>query len=288
MDIQILSVMNYRLSLVLIVFSLLFGCLKEESYVPAYQQKLIVDGRIELGRHAIVSLSLNEKYDGGIDSLELSDMIVRWAKVTVSNGVESEILTGRFNEDYQQKFIYTGSEIVGKENETYTLNIEYSGQSWSATTTIPEASELHDISVEWVNDTLYRIKAYLPPTPNNAPCMVECALNESMYYKPALACIFDSNVSGGYVTINRPINYTEIKSYTTLFNIQDVVRLRFSTMPQFGYDYWSMWENNVINNLNPIFPAQHNPISNISNNAIGAWIGYASVYYDVKKAEPQQ
>ena len=79
--------MNYRLSLVLIVFSLLFGCLKEESYVPAYQQKLIVDGRIELGRHAIVSLSLNEKYDGGIDSLELSDMIVRWAKVTVSNGV---------------------------------------------------------------------------------------------------------------------------------------------------------------------------------------------------------
>ena len=35
--------MNYKLSLVLIVFSLLFGCLKEESYVPAYQQKLIVD-----------------------------------------------------------------------------------------------------------------------------------------------------------------------------------------------------------------------------------------------------
>ena len=69
--------------------------------------------------------------------------------------------------------------------------------------------------------------------------------------------------------------------YSTYFGPEDRVRLRLNTLTNFAFDYWQKWENNLINCINPVFPATSNPPTNISNNGIGIWAGYGATYYDL-------
>lgn len=265
-----------RLLIILLCATALCSCLKEDS-PESYTQRLYVDGRIEQGKPAEVVLTLNMGYDGVIDPDELRDMVVRWAKVTVSSSTESEVLTGRIESDYPSNFVYRGVDILGEEGESYTLTIEYSGRKWSARTTIPRPIEGVSMEREWTCDTMYRVMVSLPPT--SEPCLMECSVGEGRYYHPALLGVLDASDESRVVALNRPLDYMNMEAFTPLFHRDDKLRLRVSSMPVFGYEYWSAWENVLINSLNPIFPSEHNPPTNISGDGRGLWCGYNSIYF---------
>jgi len=283
LDIQILSVMKL-LRLILPVICLV-SCLKTEPETAAPCKHIVVEGRIEQGRGAEVMLTLNRGFSQSFSEEQLQDIVVRWAKVTVCDGEQQEVLTGRYNRDYPTRFIYTGTMIRGMAGRTYSLEIEYGGARWSAETTIPEVAErLESIGAEWVSDSLYRITAAIAPSAEQNSYMIECSIKgQGNFYRPALFGIMNGagQTASRTMTVNRPIDYTRITSYTTLFRRSDTVRVRLLTMSDFGYDYWSMWENNVINSLNPIFPADKNLPTNISGDATGIWCGYGAAYYTV-------
>ena len=264
---------------IILITLLAVGCIKEQENIVSSRQRLVVDGRIEEGRGAVVALSLNVDFREEYTEDDFIDMVVRWAKVTVESENEREVLTGRSNRDYPTGYIYTGSKIRGEQGKSYTLIVEYSDQEWRATTTIPQRSELTDISVEHVSDTLYTISATLPPMAT--PCSIDCALNGSSYFAPTMLGVYDASDKPRRITINRPLGNLYRDDYTTHFFADDEVGLRINTLNDFGYAYWSLWQNNVINSLNPIFPAVDNLPSNISNTALGIWQGYNSIYYNI-------
>ena len=274
-----------RMILLILTITLASGCLKEPSHTAQYHQQLVVEGRIEEGSGAIVALSLNVPFREKYDTEDFRQMIVRWAKVTVVSSEGEEVLTGRANEDYPTQYIYTGSDIIGKAGESYTLIVEYSGRVWRATTTIPRPIELTDIAIEHLRDSLYTITATLPSC--DTPCSIECAMNGSRYYAPTLLGVYDSCEVSREITINRPLDNLYRSDYMTLFTAEDSVSLRINTMDSFGFEYWSLWENNVINSLNPIFPAVDNLPTNISNDALGIWAGYGSTYYELGTIIPE-
>lgn len=264
--------------IVLIIFAILaMGCIKEADSDTGYRQRLVVDGAIESGRGAVVSLSLNTPFSDSYDEDDFRDMVVRWAKVTVRHGEESEVLIGRSNSDYPTRFIYTGSDIIGQSGESYDLIVEYSGRVWYASTTIPEPAELGEIRVEMLCDTLCTISATLPPIAT--PCAVDCALGDSRYYAPTLLGVYNKSNKPRQITISRPLDNLYRTDYMTSFHLRDTVALRLRTMNEFSYEYWSLWENNVINSVNPIFPAVDNLPTNISDDAIGIWAGYGRSTY---------
>lgn len=252
----------------------LVGCITEREYNAGYRQRLVVEGSIEAGRGAIVALSLNTPFDEEYEEDDLRDLVVRWAKVTVECGDRSEVLVGRSNKNYPTQYIYTGTDIIGEVGESYTLVVEYSGRTWRATTTIPAPAELGDISIDRMRDTLYTITATLPPT--SAPCMIECALGGSSYFAPTILGVYEASDRARRVMVNRPMGNLYINEYMTQFHVRDTVALKLCTMDDFAYEYWNLWQNNVINGLNPIFPAVDNLPTNISNNAMGIWAGYGS------------
>lgn len=261
----------------------LSGCTNEESEsIDLYKQRLVVDGRIENGRNAVVMLTINHPYDTTVNTEQLQDMVVRWAKVTVSNSHQSEVLTGRYDERYPTNFVYTGRDIIGEEGETYTLRIDYSNQTWMATTTIPKATTLENITTESFSLLNFTINATVLPSEDNSPYMIECSSDEkSAYLAPCLMGIFDGTDTSRDVSILPPLNIILDQSYTPSFPKTDTVILRVSTMSNTSYDYWIHWENNLINTLNPLFPPQSNPPTNISNGALGIWAGYGCSYYRV-------
>ena len=261
-----------RFIMAIIVCSLVCGCMKDAEYDVEYSEHLVVDGSIESGCCAVVALSLNIPFCGSYNRDDFRDMIVRWAKVTVECDGRREVLVGRREKDYPTQYIYTGSEIFGEVGKSYTLIVQYSGRTWQATTTIPEPAELSNITVERVRDSLCVIYATLPPL--DTPCAIDCALGDSHYYAPTLLGVYDACDTMRRVQISRPLDNLYRSDYMTIYKATDSVRLKLCTMDRFSYTYRSLWENNVINSFNPIFPAVDNLPTNMSGDAMGIWAGY--------------
>ncbi len=276
--------MSNRLTITAILSTLfiLCGCTIESEPEAQYKQRLVVDGRIENGRSAIVMLSLSHPYQEEIDTSTLQDMIVRWAKVTVSDSQRSEILTGRYDENYPTQFIYTGSEIIGQEGESYSIRIDYSGHTWSATTTIPPSTTLENIALESTDDEHFTISATVPPADGYPAYMIDCSTNNSPYLIPTMMGIFDGIQASRDIPILPPLDLVNERNYTPVFNKADTITLRVATMSEASYNYWIHWENNLINTFNPLFPPQSNPPSNLSGDALGLWSGYGCSYYKVR------
>lgn len=277
--------MNFSVVIISIML-LTTSCLKEEYDQTSFKERLIVEGAIYNGRSAEVMLSINMDYTKEFTEDEMINKVVRYAVVTVSDEAQTETLTCYRDNQYPTKLVYKGVYIKGEVGKSYKLNIKYSGREWDAVTTIPEPEELYDIQTEWVRDTLYRISATIKPKDKQRHYMIRCATSRDndqrpSYLYPTLFGVIDKGTDEHQITINRPLDYAHILNYTTLFHSQERVYISFSAIPQEAYDYWSIWENCSVNSLNPVFPVDENPPTNISNGAQGIWCGYGSTYYIV-------
>ncbi len=130
----------------LILFFSVYGCQKEDpKSLGGYSPKFVVEGWIEENDYPYVILSHNLPFFTAVDSAQLSEIVIRFAKVTVSDGENSEVLTARRDNNYFPPYIYRGSELKGQSGKTYTLKIEYAGNTLTSTTTIPPRAALDSI-----------------------------------------------------------------------------------------------------------------------------------------------
>ncbi|MBE6212538.1 MAG: DUF4249 family protein [Rikenellaceae bacterium] len=283
---------------ILITLLMFSSCLKEEYPDNAFEEQLVVEGSIEQDGVAKVMLSLNMQHSEKISEETLRNRIIRYAIVVVtdetdSENIQSEQLICRMDKKYPTQFVYMGATIIGKVGGKYRLDIYYSGRQWTATTTIPEPNRLYDVTTEIVGN-MYRIKATIKPNADNLPYMVRCETSftkedEPYYLPPALFGIIENCEQETTITINRPLDYENIREYSTLFLIYEDVYIQFCTMSKFGYRYWSLWENCTLNSLNPVFPVDEEPPTNIvevtenatTRGAAGIWQGYGVSYYRV-------
>src|SRR5690606_24305899 len=123
-----------------IIFYTVFlsSCKKEdERDFSSYQPNFVVEGWIEEGGYPHVILTHNLPFFTKVDSAQLSEIVIRWAKVSVSDGTDTEILTSRKDDRYFPPFLYRGSQLKGEVGKVYTLTVEYAGHVLSAQTSIP-------------------------------------------------------------------------------------------------------------------------------------------------------
>lgn len=268
-----------RFAIATILILLLSGCIKATNSDDAFRYSLVMDGRIEQGRGAVVMLSQSMPYREVYDEDTFRDVVIKWAKVTLIHKGEEEVLVGRRVEDYPTGYIYSGSDILGEVGESYTLRVEYSKRVWEATTTIVEPIELHDIEIIAIDEDNYTIEATLPAT--HHPCSIDCAIGDSQYYAPTLLGSYAPSMTPRRITINRPMENFIREDIDIHFHHGEVVRLRVNALTEFAYDYWRKWEDNFLNSVNPIFPSTSNLPTNISNGGLGIWAGYGTSYHRV-------
>lgn len=266
-----------RYALLFIALLMFAGCIKSQEQDDSFHYRLVVDGRIEQGRGAVVMLSQSMPYMSSYDKDTYRKLAIWGAKVTIIHGEERSVLTSRRDSHYPTECVYTGYEIMGEVGESYTIEIEYSGRSWRAKGSILPAIELKDIRVLAEGDDKYSIHAILPPT--QYPCSIDCSLDGGPYYAPTLLGTYPPSEYEREITINRPTDKLIREEYNILFDGSDIVTLRINTLSDFGYTYWRKWEDNFINSVNPVFPSTSNLPTNISNKGMGIWSGYGTTYY---------
>lgn len=254
-----------------------------------YEPQIVVEGWIESGQFPVVCLTQTKALSGSIGENDLKDIAIRWAKVTVNNGEETEVLTGRMNKDYVPPFIYTGSKIRGEVGKTYTLTVEYSGRTVTADTYIPEPVGLERIEVDKCedSDTLFQVKGYFRDDRNakNYYKIFTRTLPDDSRYFPPLLGTFNDNVlpqdaQEASVSIYRGMHFITSDDYTPFYKRDESVMIKFTQLPEEGFLFWSEYENEVVNKKNPIFPNSKNLRSNIKGG-FGIWCGYGISTYTI-------
>ena len=94
---------------------------------PADMQEpeLVVEGWIDSGGYPVVfvttSLPINSQSG---QSSNLSDHLLKWAKVSISDGTNETILTGKYMKDYTIPYAFTTTDLKGECGKTYQLVVD--------------------------------------------------------------------------------------------------------------------------------------------------------------------
>jgi hypothetical protein len=283
-----------------LIFLFLFSCertidLNVQNQLP----KLVVDASIENNQAPVVVLSASLNYFSTISPQELSASFVHNAAITVSDGsktiqlVEYNYTDSTGFEFYYYTVDYTNQSqiLLGQFSSTYNLKIVLSDSSvYTSTTTIPLLRKTCD-SLWW------------KPAPNN-PDTNRCVLfglfhdppglgdyvryftsvNSQPFYPGYTSAFDDQVVDGTTYTFQIPQGFNKNDTAKIggnddfgFFHRGDTATFKLCDIDRATFDFWRTWEFSFQSNGNP-FSSPVKVIGNISNNALGAFCGYAAQY----------
>ncbi|MDR1372154.1 MAG: DUF4249 domain-containing protein [Dysgonamonadaceae bacterium] len=281
--------MKREIKFILLLFTVLclFSCIENHfSSAADYVPEIAIEGCIETGTPARVILSRTVSFKQQLDTAYLMQHVIRSAKVSVSDGEQIELLTLGTDNNYMSPYIYYGTQIIGEAGKTYSLKIEYDDRVFTAETTIPEpvaidscwfvrsngkekAGHIH-ISFCNTSNQYYQIATRVSDTEN--------------IFTPCLYGNFPASLYEKGEIVSMQINRGPILSkdggiqFQTWFWETQIVFIKLRTQTKDSYDFWTSWQNEILNAQNPIFPAHTNLKSNI-NGGIGCWSGYGTIEY---------
>ncbi len=286
------SFLNILLSVFL--FSVFTSCEKEITVkLPKPETKIVIEGAIETGQHPWVFVTTNTPYFSHVDSIVIYNMIVKNAKVSVTDGTTTDSLQLTVD-PYTFPFLkYVGSSIIGKTNKTYKLKVEVGGKVFTASTYIPNAVKIDSLKFkpDFNQDTLGYVWLYLkdPDTLGNYYRAFTKILGiDSVYLRPYPSVSDDRFFNGqkAEYSLQRGRNPLEDNKYDDngldsagvsrfYFRKGQTVVVKLCSIDVEHYNFWFSIEQQFITDGNP-FATPVSARSNISGGALGVWGGYGT------------
>jgi hypothetical protein len=271
----------------LILLQILFsGCEKElDLNLPVTPSKLVVEGWIENGKKAEVILSHTAPYFSEIDSTTLPDLAESHAKVTLYSGTDEEILTLKPNQAYFPPLVYNSVEMTGEVGMTYTIEVILSGDTITATTQIPEPVELDSVwlAPEPGMSDRYRLWIRLSDNPakeNYYRLLYQRKGKDSQYVSTNISTFSDALINGETADLGFLRGFTSMIALEdeNYFEAGDTVSVRFCTIDITQFNFWNVYQNEVLAASNPLATSNNQLNSNITGG-LGIWSGYGTTYY---------
>lgn len=280
---------------ILLFFCLLvfFSCEKDINFkLDASEPKLVIDATIENDRYPIVYLSQSLDYFSSITPDVLSSAFIHDAKITVGDG-NREIKLKEYsliNDLGLTLSYYTisplDSSFLGQLNQSYSIKVEVEGQSYQATTRIPNITRQID-SLWWepvplskdADDSNIFIRA--TDRPGLGDYIRYFTKVNSKPYFPGFNSVYDDQVIDGTsytIPIAKGFDKNEVFSDSTaFFKKGDTVTIKLCNIDKQTYDFWRTFEFSFQSIGNP-FSSPTRILSNFNNGALGYFGGYAAQY----------
>lgn len=269
------------------VFSHLISCQKEINVdLPSEESQLVIEGYIELNKYPIVYLTKSKNYTDKIDSTNILDYIASVAKVSISNGDLTEILTLRLDTEQFPFYYYEGTSMRGELGKTYEIIVELSGETYTSKTEITNPVSLNSfnlVPIEENNEKYFINISFTDPlnTPNYYRVYIK-RLGKDLSFKPCYLSTFNDKGFNG-----EDFSYQIIRNYSSsfqdddqrYFTKEDSVMIKFCTIDKLTHDYWKNIEGLIAISANPFGLSTNSPVSSFTNDALGVWCGLSSKYY---------
>lgn len=260
---------------------LMMSCSKDD-YIEQknLESKIVVEGWIEEGDFANVLLSSSIPVTDVIDSTNVLNHVIRSAKITVSDGQNSEVLRVKNDKSRVPPFVYFGSILKGEAGKEYSIKIEYLNRVVEAVTTIPKSVELK--SAEYIKENFIDTLGYVfvkfddPPGEKNYYQIATKVDEEEPVFVPSFyGNLDDKNFESPFVSmqVKRGILVSSKTKYRSCFVDGDLIYVKLRTQTKESLDFWNSWQNEIMNSKNPIYPSNISLKTNIKGG-IGVWAGY--------------
>lgn len=271
-----------------ILYVLLFLCLFSQNSCSDdfnennnYNNKVVVNGAIEVGERAQLSLTMTMDIHQKIDSSQYLNIINTLADVKISNGEYEEYMILRRNENKFPPHYYESQAIYGEEGKTYYLEIYYEDDTIRAQTTIPlEKPQITNIwSQETENDTMRTI--YFNHCIGNQE--IQYCRN---FYRTSSDYDFVAAINASYymqkninecsaIALSQKKMTTFLHDESNIFRVGDTLEVKISAMSHSAFEFWTEYEQNILNAANPFLSSSRNLPSNVQGG-LGIWCGYNS------------
>lgn len=258
------------------------SCAKDLSDLQPSAPQLVVEGWIEDGAHPVVMLSTTVPVSTqSQDIATLADHMVRWAKVTISDGESEVILTGGYDSRYMPPYIYTSTSMTGRQGKTYTLTVSSGDYHASATTTIPETVPIDSLTLRPIagNDTTRLLYLHFsePQDRKDYYCLFYKIGTEAQQFTKCSMGVFDDNSVGGNVAypVYKASNINTNGKSTPRFKVGERAYVKLATTDSLSYNFWTDFQNAADLSGNFFMPYTQNVRSNISGG-LGYWCGYGA------------
>lgn len=279
--------MNRNILYLLLVWLFMSGCDNhDETYSPP--PTLMVEGWIEDGGFPVVMLTKSLSISSDYQSVEnMEEYLVRWAKVSVSDGDTTVVLTGRFHHGYFPPFIYTTGNLRGQSGKTYTLKVEYESFLATAAATIPKSLAVDSFKIEKVgnSDTLLMVTACFTDDmaeKNYYQFFTRKGGDNRQFLASYLGSIDDA-VLNGYAEIPVYQGHSLRQAYSPYFSIHDTVSIKFTQVDETTFHFWDEYTKSQTLSSNMFLSSSSYIHSNIQGG-IGFWGAYgSSTYYFLMK-----
>lgn len=249
------------------------------------QQQLVIEGWIDDGAAPIVIPTLTLPVTTQQHTFsEIKDNILRWARVSVTDGTDTVILRGHYNEGYFPPYIYTHDDFRGHAGGTYTVTVDYRQFHATATTTIPHVVRPDSVCLNYVKDTdgkpQYEVVVHFvdPPDEKNYYALFSrCGARDRHYRLSSFGTLDDDDINRSehaQAHIFRAPSFRE--RYCRYFNPEDTVGVKFAHIDRQSFNALTDYSQASILANSAFIPAQINMRTNV-NGGLGYWIGCAAV-----------
>lgn len=277
--------MHNRILYSLCLIMSLTACHEE---LPTAREEIVVEGWIESGGAPVVMLTKTFTVSTKEETDEEESIVLPWGKVTVSDGTDSVILTGDYDDRYFPPYIYSTSRIKGVPGRTYHLTVEYGNRTLTAQTTIPMPDSLEALIVTPCAeaDSMYQITAHYadnPATKDYYMFLVRIFNRESRYYPSFLGTTDDDMLTAHNRQVVQPgiHTFTSVDNkYRPYYHEADSVLLKFAKIDATSYAIHKAYDEMVALTSNPLFASDITLPTNIQGG-LGFWCGYGVTQYSI-------
>ncbi len=254
---------------------------------------LTVDAQIENGQAPRVVLTKSFSYYQKIDAALLAGSFVRNAEVYISNGslthrlkeYEVPLAPGFSAYYYSVDSTNPTTAFAGEFGKSYSLRIVSENQEYSSNTDIPASVNFPDslwfIRAPQNPDTTLRVLVMKATDPLGRGNYVRYFTKKNNDpFLPGENVFDDQVIDGTTYEIQLPQGVDRnnvINRDSTFYKRGDTVTLKFCAINKASYNFWNTWEFAYQSIGNP-FAQPNKVLGNISNGALGAFIGYGAGY----------
>lgn len=263
----------------ILILLLVFSCVRDEE--DDLVSELVIEGWIEDGGYPVVYIG-KSLLPEETDQISLKDYVVRWGKVSISDGTKTVILTGSYTSEKYRPYRYDTFDMKGEAGKTYRLHAEYDGQTVTAVTTIPVPVAIDSLkAMPCDNDTSYYVKACFRDDRQTDDYYV--LFSKRQHKDPGFLLSFmgviSDEVTGEKVEadVYRGASFlSAMDKYSTIyFTSGDTVHVKLCHIDKASYLFWNSFSNMLNLSSNMFFPYTNNPESNIVGGK-GYWCGYGA------------
>jgi len=286
----------------------LVSCTKEVKIdIPGYQEKLVIDGSIEVGMPPIILLSTTKNIYSPTNIDAYLEGFISGAIVTVSDGTITDTLTEICtdqlppgSEEIAAAFFgipveelvnihlcaYISTTIIGEVGKTYSLKVVHNGKTYSSSTSIYQPTQLDSLYWKPQNGTTdygFSWAQLSDPISSADAYKWEVKYISDFTFQKPFNPFFNDKFFNGLTfefAYDNPLSYDDPsfpEKYRGYFRKGDTIVVKFSKIGQKEYNFFEKKYNQMYSAGNP-FATPTNIPSNIIGGALGVWVGYSPTY----------